>query len=129
MSRSLLIMAAAGTLLATAPAAAKQWNWRTIAYKTVNGSTDVDRFRVPGGRRWHEVRMCVFNAPLRMRDFDISFDNNQRQDVSVRQRIDAGQCTRNIDLPGTTRDIRWIRLKYEPIGRGMVRPLVRVQAR
>jgi hypothetical protein len=27
MSRSLLMIAAAGTLLATAPAVAKQWNW------------------------------------------------------------------------------------------------------
>jgi hypothetical protein len=129
MSR-LLILAAAGVAAAlAAPASAQHWSWRTIAYKTVNGGTDVDRINVPGGRRWHEVRLCVFNAPLRMRDFDIRFDNGQRQDVSVRQRIAAGTCTRNIDLPGSTRDIDWIRLKYEPIARGLTRPVVRVQAR
>jgi hypothetical protein len=116
-------------MLAAAPATAQQGNWRTVAFKTVSGGTDVDRINVPGGRRWHQVRLCVFNAPLRMRDFDIRFDNGQRQDVSVRQRIAAGRCTRNVDLTGRVRDIDWIRLKYERIARGYTRPLVRVQVR
>jgi hypothetical protein len=71
----------------------------------------------------------VFNAPLRMRDFDIRFDNGQRQDVRVRERIGAGRCTRNVDLNGRVRDVDWVRLKYEPIRRGWTRPLVRLQAR
>lgn len=130
MSR-LPLLAAAGVIAAAlaVPAAAQQWSWRTIAFKTVSGGTDVDRIDVPGNRRWHEVRLCVFNAPLRMRDFDIRFDNGQRQDVSVRERIRAGRCTRNIDLNGRVRDIDWIRLRYEPIARGYTRPLVRIQAR
>jgi hypothetical protein len=130
MSRTRILAAigAAAAMIAM-PASAQRWSWRTIAYKTVNGGTDVDRISVPGGRRWHEVRLCVFNAPLRMRDFDIRFDNGQHRDVDVRQRIGAGQCTRNVDLPGATRDIRWIRLKYEPIARGFTRPIVRVQVR
>lgn len=129
MGRSLII-AVSLAALGAAPAAAQHWgNWRTIAYKTVNGGTDVDRFSVGGGQRWHQLRLCVFNAPLRMRDFDVRFDNGQHQDVSVRQRIGTGQCTRNIDLAGNRRNIRWVRLKYEPIARGVARPLVRVQAR
>ncbi|HEY0628314.1 MAG TPA: hypothetical protein VGD23_03205 [Sphingomicrobium sp.] len=127
----MLILAAAGAVAAitVAPASAQQGNWRTIAYKTVSGGTDVDRINVPGGRRWQQVRLCVFNAPLRMRDFDIRFDNGQRQDVRVRQRIGAGRCTRNIDLNGRVRDVDWVRLRYEPIRRGWSRPLVRLQAR
>ncbi len=126
-----LTIAAAGAvaMLAAAPAPAQWGNWRTVGFKTVSGGTDVDRINVPGGRRWHQVRLCVFNAPLRMRDFDIRFDNGQRQDVRVRQRIGAGTCTRNIDLSGRVRDIDWVRLKYEPIQRGYTRPLVRVQVR
>ena len=127
------IIAAVGlgavAMLAAAPASAQRGGWRTIAYKSVSGGADTDRFNVPGGRRWQQVRLCVFNAPLRMRDFDIRFDNGQRQDVRVRERIRAGRCTRNIDLNGRVRDIDWIRLRYEPIRRGFTRPLVRVQAR
>lgn len=129
--RVLPIIIATGALAAMAavPASAQRGNWRTIAFKTVSGGTDVDRINVPGGRRWQQVRLCVFNAPLRMRDFDIRFDNGQRQDVRVRERIGAGRCTRNIDLNGRVRDVDWVRLKYEPIRRGWTRPLVRLQAR
>jgi hypothetical protein len=128
--RRILIFATVAAAMTAVPASAQQWGaWRTIAFKTVNGGTDVDRINVPGGRRWHQVRLCVFNAPLRMRDFDIRFDNGQRQDVSVRQRIAAGTCTRNIDLVGNRRDIDWIRLRYERISRNYSRPVVRVQTR
>ncbi len=129
MSRIILAATAAVATIAASPATAQWGSWRTVAFKTVSGGTDVDRISVGGGRRWHEVRLCVFNAPLRMRDFDIRFGNGQRQDVRVRERIGPGRCTRNIDLPGTTRDIDVVRLKYERITRGMTRPLVRVQVR
>lgn len=133
MSRKLIIAtagAAAAVMLAAAPADAQQWrNWRTIAYKTVNGGSDTDRIDVRGNARYRQLRLCAFNAPIRMRDFDVRFENNQRQDVRVRQRIAAGTCTRNIDLAGNRRDIDRITLKYEPIRRGYARPLVRVQAR
>lgn len=127
--RTTALIVAGVALTATSPATGQWGNWRTIAFKTVGGGADVDRINVPGGRRWHEVRLCVFNAPLRMRNFDIRFDNGQHYDVRVRERIGAGRCTRNIDLPGRTRDIDWIRLRYEPIRRGFTRPVVRVQAR
>ena len=127
---SALALGAAG-LIATAPADAQtRWgNWRTVGFKTVSSGVDTDRITVQGRERFRQVRLCVFNAPLAMRDFDIRFENNQRQDVRVRQRIGAGTCTRNIDLVGNRRDIDVIRLKYSPIRRGWTRPLVRVQAR
>jgi hypothetical protein len=127
------LMAATATIAALAiaqPADAQRFGpWRTIAFTTVSGGTDVDRINVRGDRRYRQMRLCVFNAPLRMRDFDIRFENRQRQDVRVRQRIRAGTCTRNIDLAGGRRDIEWVRLRYEPIRRGFTRPLVRLQAR
>jgi hypothetical protein len=131
--KRLPVIAAAGAgaiaILAATPAAAQKGGWQTAAYKTVSGGTEVDRINVRGGRRWRQVRLCVLNAPLRMRDFHIRFDNGQRQDVRIRQRIAAGRCTRNVDLAGKIRDIDWIRLKYERIARGDARPLVRVQVR
>lgn len=127
----ILIAAIAGTAVAavSVPAVAQYRGWQTIAYKTVNRGTDVDRINVRGDRRYREVRLCAFNAPIHMRDFDIRFENNQRQDVRVRERIRAGTCTRNIDLTGNRRDIEWIRLKYSPIARNYTRPVVRVQVR
>jgi len=121
--------AAAATLAFAAPAVAQNNSWRTIAYKTVGAGTDRDTIEVRGDRRYREVRLCSFNAPIRMRDFDIRFENNRRQDVRVRQRIAAGTCTRAIDLDGNRRDIERIRLVYERLQRSVHRPLIRVQAR
>ena len=129
---SALALGAAG-MVAAAPADAQQRHhggssWRTIGYKTVSGGVDTDRITVQGHARYRQVRLCVFNAPIVMRDFDVRFENGGHQDVRVRQRIGAGTCTRNIDLAGNRRDIETVRLKYSPIRRGWTRPLVRVHA-
>ncbi|HMI41283.1 MAG TPA: hypothetical protein VK485_08670 [Sphingomicrobium sp.] len=131
MTRALLLgaAAAAATLAFTAPASAQFFNWQTIGYKTVSGGTDRDTIRVHGGRRYHSLRLCSFNAPIRMLDFDIRYENGGHQDVQVRDLIRAGSCTRAIDLRGNRRDIRQIRLVYGQILRSAHRPLVRVQAR
>lgn len=123
--------AAAGLAVAATPANAQRWNdygWRTIAYKTVNGR-DTDRIDVRGHYRQRAVRLCTMNAPIRLRDVDIRFENGRTQDANTRARLGAGRCTRAIDLRGNRRDIDWIRLRYEPIARGWRRPVVRVQIR
>ena len=138
MSRTLtfVVFGATATLALAASAAAQNeryWNyhgWRTVAHKTVNGGTDTDRIYLPGSQRYNNVRLCSMNAPIRMRDFDVYFANGQRQDVSVRERIAPGTCTRAVNMLGSNRrDITMIRLKYEPITRSMQRPVVRVQVR
>ncbi len=123
---------ALGLFVAASPANAQRYffsNWRTIGYETVDSGVDRDTIRVRGDARFRAVRVCVFNAPLVMRDLDIRYANGRSQDVRVRQRIRAGTCTRNIDLAGNRRDIRSVRLTYSPIRRGFARPQVRVQAR
>ena len=132
MNRLLIFTAAAVATAAVAvPAGAQRWNdygWRTIAYKTVNGR-DTDTINLPGRTRQRAVRLCTMNAPIRIRDFDVRFENGRTQDANTRARLGAGRCTRAIDLRGNRRDIERIRLRYEPIARGWRRPLVRVQVR
>ena len=132
MNRMLILAAAtaAATVSTAVPADAQRWNanWRTIAYTTVNGH-DSDTIRVPGTARSRQLRLCVFGGPIQMRDFDVRFRNGGHQDVAVRQTLRAGTCTRNIDLAGNRRDVTAIRLKYTPLARHWVRPVVRVQVR
>ena len=132
MKRTLILAAAgAAAALSTAvPADAQRWNvsWHTVAYTTVNGH-DTDTIRVPGTARSRQLRLCVFGGPIQMRDFDVRFRNGGHQDVAVRQVLRAGTCTRNIDLAGNRRDVTAIRLKYTPLARHLVRPVVRVQVR
>ena len=124
---------AAATLVAIAPAAAQSWRWdergwRTIGYTRVDGR-DSDTINLPGRTRQSEIRLCSMNQPLRLRDFDVRFANGGRQDVNTRAVLQAGRCTRAVDLNGNRRDIASVRLRYEPIGRSWQRPVVRVQVR
>jgi hypothetical protein len=133
MTRTMILGLAAGAATlatAAAPVSAQRWrqNWRTIAYTTVSGR-DNDTIRVPGTARYRQLRLCVYYAPLTMRDFDVRYRNGGHQDINVRQRIRANTCTRNIDLKGSRRDVSAIRLKYTAIRHGWTRPLVRVQVR
>ena len=72
--------------------------------------------------------LCVYNQPVRMYDLDVRFHNGGVQDVSVRNVIGAGQCTRAIDLNGQRRDIQSVSLAYRALGFGRG-ALVRVFAR
>lgn len=135
MTRSFILAAAgaAATLVAVAPANAQQWRWndrgwRTVGYARVDGR-DSDRINLPGRTRQSAIRLCSMNAPLRLRDFDIRFENGGRQDANTRAVLPAGRCTRAIDLRGNGRDIASVRLRYEPIYRAAQRPVVRVQIR
>ena len=135
MRRTLILAAAtaAATVTAVAPASAQQWRWndqgwRTIGYTRVDGR-DSDTINLPGRTRQRAIRLCAMNAPLRLRDFDIRFENGHRQDVATRAILPPGRCTRAVDLRGNRRDIASVRLRYEPIYRHAQRPVVRVQVR
>jgi hypothetical protein len=133
MKRTLILAAAtaAATVVAAAPADAQRWNdrgWRTVGYTRVDGR-DSDRINLPGMTRQREIRLCAINQPLHLRDFDIRFANGGRQDVNTRAVLRAGTCTRAVDLRGNRRDIASVRLRYEPILRSSLRPVVRVQVR
>ena len=132
MKRTMILgfATAAVALTATSPAAAqyRRHGWRTIAYTTVNGR-DSDTIRVPGTARYRQMRLCVYGGPIDMRDVDVWFRNGGHQDIGTRALMRAGTCTRNLDLRGRHRDVYQIRLKYRPLRRGWIRPVVRVQAR
>ena len=130
MKRTIILgaVAAAATLAGTTPANAQYRNWRTIAYETVNGR-DTDSIWVPGTARYRQLRVCVYGGPINMRDVDIRFRNGGHQDIGTRKLMRAGTCTRNLDLRGRYRDVTQVRLKYSPLARGWVRPVIRVQVR
>jgi len=135
MSRNFILAAATAgaALVATTPAAVQQWRWnesgwRTIGYTRVDGR-DSDTIHLAGVTRQREIRLCAMSSPLRLRDFDVRFANGTRQDVDTRAVLPAGRCTRAVDLRGNRRDIDSVRLRYEPITRVAMRPVVRVQVR
>jgi hypothetical protein len=135
MTRTIILTLAGAAVAASAamPAEAQygRWNergWRTVAYRQVNGR-DTDIIHMRGHIRERRIRVCAINQPLRLRDFDIRFQNGGHQDVRTRAVLRAGTCTRAVDLRGNRRDINAVRLRYEPIYRSALRPYVRIQVR
>jgi hypothetical protein len=93
----------------TTPASA----WVELAQRNVADRTDHDTIVLPGGRMFNHIRLCVYRQPVHFIDVDVYFRNGGHQDVRVAERINAGRCTRAIDLEGGQRDIDHIALVYE----------------
>ncbi|MBP6014431.1 MAG: hypothetical protein KBA31_19540 [Alphaproteobacteria bacterium] len=123
MKKSLMFAAGLAALSATMTAPAYAWD--QIAERIVTDRFDVDNIVLPGARKFTRLKVCVYDNPVHFYDFDIFFHNGGHQDVSVRQRLNPGECTRNIDLDGGRRNINRIKFKYEEtswfIGRAVVR--------
>lgn len=108
-----LFFAATAAALGLTAAAAPAFAWVEVARRVVTDGMDVDVVSLPGWRRYDEIKLCVKRHPVRFYDLDVNFANGGHQDIEVRDRINPGGCTRNIDLRGYDRDIASIKLKYE----------------
>jgi hypothetical protein len=120
-----MILALVAFLGLVAPAAAE---WRLIGEREVLDRVDRDTIVIEGHQRYERIRLCVYRNPVHFLDLDVRYHNGANQDVPVRARINAGQCTRAIDLVGDDRDIATISILYEETSRRRGRAHVRVFA-
>jgi len=125
-----LLLVGALMLFSTVANAAPAAAWDLLGERVVSDRMDHDVIGVPGHQRYRQIKICVYRHPVRVYDVDVFFRNGGHQDVSVRSRINPGDCTRNIDLNGNRRDINRISLRYEETSFGRRRTAtVRVFAR
>ena len=108
---------------------ARPTHWELIGQRTVSRKVERDTIPVVGRDRHKEIMLCVYNAPVRLKNFDVRFANGGKQDVAVRNVIGAGQCTRAIDLKGNKRDIKSVALTHQSLGFFKRGALVKVFAR
>jgi hypothetical protein len=101
---------AAASLL---PSVAEAATYVTLGSRTVNLGSDHDRLRVGllKGLFTH-VRLEVSGNSIFMQDLHITFVNGDVIDVPVRLLILDGTRTRDINLPGVARAIRYIDMRY-----------------
>ena len=102
-----------GAALALAATAGPAFAWDQIGVRDVRDRTDRDTIYLNGHRQFERIKLCVSRNPVHFIDLDVRFNNGGHQDVPVRYRVNAGQCTRVIDLVGNDRDIRSISMLYE----------------
>jgi len=93
--------------------------WKFIGDKIVNYGLDRDVIRFGDmNDDFRQIRFHVTNAPLRIFDMKIYFDNGDVQDVALRSVIPQGGDSRIIDLVGGLRHLKKIEFHYKPAARG-----------
>jgi hypothetical protein len=102
-----------GAFLALAATAGPAAAWDVIGVREVRDRTERDTIVVEGHRQFERIKLCVYRNPVHFYDVDVRFRNGGHQDVSIRQRINPGECTRAIDLNGDDRDIASVSMLYE----------------
>ncbi len=99
------LLAALGVLASASPAAA----WDVVGQRTVcieDAEVDNDlTISVRGHRQYRQIKLCVDGNPVHFRDLRINFRNGGHQDVTIGSQINAGECTRVIDLEDGARNI------------------------
>jgi hypothetical protein len=105
-----LVLSAAMALAATASPA---FAWTQLGARDVRDRTDRDTIHLNGHRQFSRIKLCVYRNPVHFYDLDVRFNNGGHQDVSMRSRINPGECTRSIDLTGEDRDIAYVTMLYE----------------
>lgn len=130
MTRTLILslIGTAALNAAAAPADARvSFGWKTISESLVAPGTS-DSVSLRRTDRYSQLRLCVANAPLRLREIDVRYRNGKTKYMAG-ERIDDGDCGARIDLSGSRRDVSRIKLRYKAVYPGTRRPLLRVQAR
>ncbi|WP_343520731.1 hypothetical protein [Sphingomonas sp.] len=124
-----LIGLSAIAALALPTGAMAQRGWETIGFRTVGAGSDRDTIAVRGNERHRQIRICSINRPIGLQDVRVRFNNGARQDIRTRQVLRGGTCTAAKDLRGRGRNLRTVDITYTKLQRGVLPPLVRIQAR
>jgi len=114
--KSILFIAAVFTLSFATISWGNYQQWKFIGDKKVNFLIDRDVIHVTGNDNFSQVKLKVTDGPVHILDMDIYFENGDKFDVSIRNRIPKGGESRVIDLPGGSRSIKKIEFWYETKG-------------
>jgi len=90
--------------------------WRFIADKNVRYGPDHDVIHVTGNDSFRQLKLRVTDAPLKINDMKVHFENDEIFDVQVRNEIRQGGESRVIDLPGGSRRIKKVEFWYSTVG-------------
>lgn len=100
--------------------------WNLIGEKRVSFAIDRDVIHVTGKDNYRQIKLKMKDGLVHILDMDVYFENGDKLDVSIKQRIGKEGQSRVIDLPGGSRNIKKIEFWYERKGLMKVRGRVQV---
>ncbi len=89
--------------------------WHKIGETTVDFRSDKDVIYVVGADKFKSLFIKVTDAPLRMEDAEVYFDNDNKQDVAVNMNFKAGTKSRIVDLNGGERSLKKVVFHYQTV--------------
>ncbi len=91
--------------------------WMVMGSRAVNYGTDHDVITNGSQNTWFSgIYIKVTNAPVKINDMKVYFDNGDKFDVSIRSTIKQNGHSRTIELPGGQRKITKVEFSYETLG-------------
>jgi hypothetical protein len=91
---------------------AQRGRWEVLGQATVNGRADHDRITVTRRGTFRSIQLGIRGGPIEFQRVVVHFENGEDHEVEVRDRINSGNKTRVIDLPGDRRNIRSVEFWY-----------------
>lgn len=99
--------------------------WNLLGERRVSFAVDRDVIHVTGNDNYSQVKLKIKDGPVHILDMDVHFENGDKMDVAIKQRIGKDGESRVIDLPGGSRKIKKIEFWYER--KGIIKGRARVQ--
>jgi hypothetical protein len=90
--------------------------WEVLGSRSVRYGTDKDVITVSDDKWYKGIYFKVTEAPIKINDMKVYFDNGDKFDVSMRSMIKQNGHTRTIELPGGERRITKVEFSYETMG-------------
>lgn len=125
---SIATLALAALSMTTALAAEPGWTVLGRTQASHKKDHDVVVVRGPADN-YHALKFKVKDAPLNLHAVEVTYDNNTRERLDVRQNIPRGGESRPINLRGGKRSLRRVEFWYDTKGMGQGRADVTVLGR
>lgn len=90
--------------------------WEVLGSRSVRYGTDHDVISVSSDKWYKGIYFKVTDAPIKINDMKVYFDNGDKFDVSIRGMIKQNGHSRTIELPGGERRITKVEFSYETMG-------------
>ena len=87
--------------------------WSLIGERKVSFAIDRDVIHAVGNDNYRQIKVKAKDGPVHILDMDVHFENGDKMDVAIKQRIARDGESHVIDLPGGSRSIKKIEFWYE----------------
>jgi hypothetical protein len=112
-----LLLCAFGIAKAQKPAVMvdKDAGWHKISETSVNFSKDTDEIVVLGADKFKAIKFKVTDGAIHLLDLKVYYEEGDAEDVKVAMDIPEGTMSRQIDLKGSTRELKKVVFVYHSV--------------